>query len=432
MRRPVPGGGEEQRKAEVLSVRDKQKPMYQLAIPRDANAQETPEDKREYYLHWVEFNKRLDEWVAGSRLVLSRELEWPKPKAPPQPPTKTGTRTPTNKANQRRSGGSAALIRKATKGAAALAKAHQAKMSSHPDVSSPLANTSFTSSQMSPPLLSDMSLPGSPSPSPMTPNFRGFKRKAPDDEEDAEGEDDDGEGEEYNDAEGEMYNEQDADGEVDMDIDNEPDLDADGEAEDDIQPNAAPSPNGEGASKSKSKSEPTSLPNASDPRKPPAIFSKKQEIEKLRHGGSMTQAVHEIARVKNLNRLQIGQHEVESWYFSPYPVEYAHLPVLYICEFCLSYWPSPKMFERHRAKCTLMHPPGNEIYRHDGISFWEIDGKRQMTWCRNLSLLSKCFLDQYVRFLSMKVLGTDFGSLIVVKLCIMMFNRSFTTLWYEV
>ena len=108
----------------------------------------------------------------------------------------------------------------------------------------------------------------------------------------------------------------------------------------------------------------------------------------------MTQAVSEIARVKNLNRLQMGEYEVESWYFSPYPVEYAHLPVLYICEFCLSYWPSPKMFERHRAKCTMLHPPGNEIYRHEDISFFELDGKRQLTWCRNLSLLSKCFLDQ--------------------------------------
>jgi len=41
----------------------------------------------------------------------------------------------------------------------------------------------------------------------------------------------------------------------------------------------------------------------------------------------------------------------------------------------------------------MLHPPGNEIYRHEEISFFEIDGKKQLTWCRNLSLLSKCFLD---------------------------------------
>jgi histone acetyltransferase HTATIP len=51
------------------------------------------------------------------------------------------------------------------------------------------------------------------------------------------------------------------------------------------------------------------------------------------------------------------------------------------------------MLGRHRRRCNLLHPPGNEIYRHEDISFFEIDGRRQVTWCRNLSLLSKCFLD---------------------------------------
>jgi len=127
--------------------------------------------------------------------------------------------------------------------------------------------------------------------------------------------------------------------------------------------------------------------------KAPGTFSKEQEIEKLRTSGSMTQSISEIARVKNLNRLQMGQYEVEAWYFSPYPKEYAHLPVLYLCEFCLSFFPSPLTLGRHRKRCTLLHPPGNEIYRHEDISFFEIDGRRQLTWCRNLSLLSKCFLD---------------------------------------
>ena len=131
----------------------------------------------------------------------------------------------------------------------------------------------------------------------------------------------------------------------------------------------------------------------SNPTAAPQVFSKKQEIEKLRTSGSMTQNHSEISRVKNLDKLQIGKHEVEAWYFSPYPIEYAHLPMLYICEFCLLYYPSLTQLRRHRTKCTLLHPPGNEIYRHDGISFFEIDGRRQRTWCRNLCLLSKCFLD---------------------------------------
>jgi histone acetyltransferase HTATIP len=53
----------------------------------------------------------------------------------------------------------------------------------------------------------------------------------------------------------------------------------------------------------------------------PAHFSKEQEIEKLRTSGSMTQSHAELSRVKNLDRIQMGRHEVEAWYFSPYPKE---------------------------------------------------------------------------------------------------------------
>ncbi|KXN91020.1 Histone acetyltransferase ESA1 [Leucoagaricus sp. SymC.cos] len=211
-----------------------------------------PEDNLEFFVHWEHFNKRLDEWVTGSRLVLSRDLEWPRPK------TQAGKKnTPVPSKAPRGQN----LLKKATSNAAKAA---------------------------------------SPTPAPSTPN---------------------------------------------------------------VEP------------------------------QPLAHFSKEQEIEKLRTSGSMTQSISEITRVKNLNRLQIGKHEVEAWYFSPYPKEYAHLPVLYICEYCLSFFPSQFMFSRHRKRCTMLHPPGNEIYRHEDISFYEIDGKRQLTWCRNLSLLSKCFLD---------------------------------------
>jgi histone acetyltransferase HTATIP len=125
----------------------------------------------------------------------------------------------------------------------------------------------------------------------------------------------------------------------------------------------------------------------------PAGFSKEKEIEKLRTSGSMTQCVTEIARVKNINQIIMGKHEVDTWYFAPYPEEYSKLDHIYICEFCLEPYGSRKSFERHRMKCTLKHPPGNEIYRKDHISFFEIDGRKQRGYCRNLCLLSKLFLD---------------------------------------
>ena len=107
----------------------------------------------------------------------------------------------------------------------------------------------------------------------------------------------------------------------------------------------------------------------------------------------MTQSHSEVSRVKNLNKIEMGKNVIEAWYFSPYPAEYAHLPVLYLCEACLLFYPSAMQLRRHRTKCTLLHPPGNEIYRHENLSFFEIDGRKQRTWCRNLCLLSKCFLD---------------------------------------
>ncbi|KAL9127346.1 MAG: hypothetical protein Q9217_003760 [Psora testacea] len=122
-------------------------------------------------------------------------------------------------------------------------------------------------------------------------------------------------------------------------------------------------------------------------------YSREEEIEKLRTGGSMTQNQTEISRVRNIARIQMGRYEMETWYFSPYPASFTDADLVYICEFCLSYADSLHTFERHRAKCQLLHPPGNEIYRDDSVSFFEIDGRRQRRWCRNLCLLSKLFLD---------------------------------------
>lgn len=128
------------------------------------------------------------------------------------------------------------------------------------------------------------------------------------------------------------------------------------------------------------------------------VFSVEDEREKLRTSGSMTQNQAEISRVRNLNRIQMGKYEIDPWYFSPYPQEFNDVDMVYICEFCLGFHGELKQFERHRMKCTLLHPPGNEIYRDEYVSFFEIDGRRQRTWSRNLCLLSKLFLDHKTLF----------------------------------
>lgn len=70
-----------------------------------------------------------------------------------------------------------------------------------------------------------------------------------------------------------------------------------------------------------------------------------------------------------------------------------NLECIYICEFCLKYRKSRKCLERHLAKCNLKHPPGNEIYRKDHVSFFEIDGRKNKVYAQNLCLLAKLFLD---------------------------------------
>lgn len=91
--------------------------------------------------------------------------------------------------------------------------------------------------------------------------------------------------------------------------------------------------------------------------------------------------------------IDLGRYEIDVWYGSPYPEEYRYLPKLYICEFCLKYMTSESVSSRHVQKCTLRHPPGNEIYRKGNISFFEVDGQQNEIYCQNLCLLAKLFLD---------------------------------------
>lgn len=94
-----------------------------------------------------------------------------------------------------------------------------------------------------------------------------------------------------------------------------------------------------------------------------------------------------------IRQLEIGRYEMTTWYSSPYPDEYARLPKIYLCEFCLKYMKTATILRRHVAKCVWRHPPGDEIYRKQNISVFEVDGKKNKVYCQNLCLLAKLFLD---------------------------------------
>lgn len=95
------------------------------------------------------------------------------------------------------------------------------------------------------------------------------------------------------------------------------------------------------------------------------------------------------SKIKCVN---FGGYEIETWYAAPYPEEYSRNKVLYICEFCLKYMNSDFVAWRHKLKCPAKHPPGDEIYRSQSISVFEVDGRKNPVYCQNLCLLAKLFL----------------------------------------
>ncbi|KAE8575156.1 hypothetical protein XENTR_v10003740 [Xenopus tropicalis] len=111
------------------------------------------------------------------------------------------------------------------------------------------------------------------------------------------------------------------------------------------------------------------------------------DLEKLRLQGQITEGSNMIKTII------FGRYELDTWYHSPYPEEYARLGRLYMCEFCLKYMKSQTILRRHMAKCVWKHPPGDEIYRKGSISVFEVDGKKNKIYCQNLCLLAKLFLD---------------------------------------
>ncbi|KAI5306536.1 Histone acetyltransferase [Ascosphaera pollenicola] len=246
-------------------------------------------------VHYVDFNKRLDEWVAADRLDLSREVEWPQP----------------DKADKKKAGGAAGKKNKRVRAESDLQTARGQNVNKKPSKAAAAAAKAGGKENDAASLLgsSAVSTPASEKDITMADADESTVQKK---------------------------------------------IDKEGEF---------------------------------------TAIDRQEEIEKLRTGGSMTQNPTEVHRVRNLNKVLMGKYEIEPWYFSPYPASFSDADVVYIDEFCLSYYDDYKSYERHRSKCTLMHPPGNEIYRDENVSFFEVDGRRQRTWCRNLCLLSKLFLD---------------------------------------
>lgn len=128
-------------------------------------------------------------------------------------------------------------------------------------------------------------------------------------------------------------------------------------------------------------------------RKAEEILADGKKEDKGAKLGELEKEHDEITKVKNIQCIVLGKYEIETWYFSPYPEEYAGDEKMHVCEFCLKYMKKQKTLLNHSFKCNMKSPPGKEIYRDDSLSMFEIDGKDHKIYCQNLCLLSKLFLD---------------------------------------
>lgn len=102
----------------------------------------------------------------------------------------------------------------------------------------------------------------------------------------------------------------------------------------------------------------------------------------------------EATKVKNIQKIVLGRYEIDAWYFSPYPDEYAQgIDRLFICEKCLKYMKDEESYPTHYYQCNYTGPPGKCIYLKDNLAIFELDGEATKLYCQNLCLIAKLFLD---------------------------------------
>uniref|UniRef100_A0AAQ4R7A1 Histone acetyltransferase n=1 Tax=Gasterosteus aculeatus aculeatus TaxID=481459 RepID=A0AAQ4R7A1_GASAC len=106
-----------------------------------------------------------------------------------------------------------------------------------------------------------------------------------------------------------------------------------------------------------------------------------EDLEKLRLAGQVSEGSNMIKTIV------FGRYELDTWYHSPYPEEYARLGRLYMCEFCLKYMKSQTILRRHMVKVFLRVSEINPMYFPLAIS------THRQIYCQNLCLLAKLFLD---------------------------------------
>uniref|UniRef100_A0A914HHF4 Histone acetyltransferase n=1 Tax=Globodera rostochiensis TaxID=31243 RepID=A0A914HHF4_GLORO len=104
----------------------------------------------------------------------------------------------------------------------------------------------------------------------------------------------------------------------------------------------------------------------------------------------------ERTKVKNVERVQFGEWEIDAWYFSPFPLFFTiNRSKIYFCEFCFWYTAERDDFTHHMLHLCRegAPPPGDQIYEDGNLVVFEVRGRTHKDYCQCLCLLSKLFLD---------------------------------------
>ncbi|KNH01801.1 histone acetyltransferase [Perkinsela sp. CCAP 1560/4] len=126
-----------------------------------------------------------------------------------------------------------------------------------------------------------------------------------------------------------------------------------------------------------------------------SVFIEKSMLRQLpltkqsKLGTANEKLVHSVVALSEIKDLQSSTRAAPT-------VASIKLPELYLCEFCLESFPTrTELTLCHQTACTYQHPPGNEIYRDtfNQILVFEIDAVQQRHYCERLCLLSRLFLE---------------------------------------
>lgn len=130
------------------------------------------------------------------------------------------------------------------------------------------------------------------------------------------------------------------------------------------------------------------------------ILTNDQEIEapkkkKKTEEKKLQSVIEEETKVRNFSTITINGYQINTWYFSPYPKDIAKNGNVFLCDYCLYYFSTEDTLITHSKICHLRSPPGLMIYNdtEKDIAIFEVDGYKQVNYCRNIALLSKLFLD---------------------------------------